>query len=402
MVQLTFDHGVVSQYSSTGFAALGAVLCVRRDKDGYRFAKFGLTLLGNNPRKETIPPVFNTFYTLVSHFHEPIHDCFNPLLNAYKISLEVGSHEMSILLSTTYFNYSFLSGKSLKHLLNDFLEIKDLLPLKTKTFLAAYQATLHLSGESSKGQIALLSGDYFTYTLCFDANEKGYDISRVSVICAVVAYLFGDYDSALKFIQSCRQHKKHILSLYSYPIYILYVGLISLELAKYMPDKEILLKDAEESIKELKSYVKHAPMNYLNKYRLLQAEMAVVLGDNFQAVAHYQEAIRLSQKYCFLHEEAICCERFGLFYLESNSMKNASQMLIKSYTCYEKWGADEKTKNLKKKYSQHCDFKSSNATDFIPSELEVDPSSTDSVSLLTEGTVLPFSGSFKNKRERLS
>ena len=383
MVSLTFDKGY-SRYSSIGFAALGSCLCKKRDKDGYEFAKLGLILLKKCKRKEIIPTVYSIFYTLVSHYHEPIHDIFNPLLTACKISFEVGSHEESILTSTTYFNYGFLSGKSLKHLLNDFSEIDGMLPLKTMTYLASYEATLHLCGKSSADQIALVCGDRFKYMSCFDSEEKGYNISRVSVICAAVAYLFCDYTKALEFVESCRQHEKHILPLYSYPIYIFYVGLISLELAKYVSERNDLMKHAEESIKILKCMAEHAPMNYLHKYHLLEAEMAVVVGNNFQAVSHYHEAIRLSQKNCFLHEEGISCERAGIYYLESNSLTNATKMFKKSHRCFQQWGAVLKLQHMKKKYSQYYDFESLNQEDFISSEVEVHPISTDSASCLTD------------------
>ena len=137
---------------------------------------------------------------------------------------------------------------------------------------------LQLCSKLSIDKFILVNGDYFSYILFFDENEKGFNTSRFSVVCAVVAYLFGDYSSAMTFIKICRQYEKHIVSLHMYQIYLFYSGLISLELAKAtnVEERKDLIKVALESIRELESRALHAPMNYLNKCRLLRAGKYIV------------------------------------------------------------------------------------------------------------------------------
>jgi len=78
--------------------------------------------------------------------------------------------------------------------------------------------------------------------------------------------------------------------------------------------------------------------------------MKVSLADESGALAHYRKSISLSKKHCFLHEEALACERAGMYLLGLKSQKLAVQFLKQSYQCYEVWGAYAKLKNLKTKY----------------------------------------------------
>ena len=128
--------------------------------------------------------------------------------------------------------------------------------------------------------------------------------------------------------------------------------------------------------------------------------MAAVTGDISQAMAYYQEAISLSKQYCFLNEEGICYERFALFKLglESASEKVISEMFMNSCECYEKWGACEKTKQMKEKYSKFCDFKSA-GSNYLSS---VDSSSSSTVSLLTNHSLSTCCVPSSNKRSKLS
>merc|ERR1712157_105385 len=72
-------------------------------------------------------------------------------------------------------------------------------------------------------------------------------------------------------------------------------------------------------------------------------------GDDFKALMHYEEAIQLSDKHGFQHEEALACERAGIFCLEIFPDKS-KLFLQKAYCCYDKWGAVAKLHNLIENY----------------------------------------------------
>ena len=51
---------------------------------------------------------------------------------------------------------------------------------------------------------SVLSGEEFDFQCCFDKNKKPYDVARALIICFMYAYLFNDYSSASKFLNSYR------------------------------------------------------------------------------------------------------------------------------------------------------------------------------------------------------
>ena len=89
----------------------------------------------------------------------------------------------------------------------------------------------------------------------------------------------------------------------------------------------------------------HSP-NCLNKLSLLEAELAAANCDIEKAETHYRKAISLSRQSKFINDEALVCERAGLFFLEMNSLEKACQYLSQSYNCYKEWGAVAKMEHL--------------------------------------------------------
>jgi len=138
--------------------------------------------------------------------------------------------------------------------------------------------------------------------------------------------------------------------MYIYSIHVFYDGLVASNMAKQSEDKLMWLKIAESSMLILKEMSEISPENYQNKLYLLQAEMAVAFLDESAALTHFKKAICSSKKYCFQHEEALACERAGMFSLQLESQTLATQFLEQSFDCYYAWGANTKLKHLKSKY----------------------------------------------------
>jgi len=326
---------------------------------------------------------------------------FSPFLKSQRISLEIGSHESSALSCASYVMYAFFSGTNLRKLLDDIQEFESIVQNKiVQSFYACFQAVLNILGKNKDKNPAVLDGDMFDYNFCFDSKQKGYSVSRASAVCAIVAYLFGDYSSAYNFIERCREYESTFRNMFVHPIFVFYDGLISLEMAKQQQERissisqnETFMNNAKECISKLKSLSENAPSNFLNKFHLLQAEMAVVLGNTPQANMHYQEAISLSEKNGFFNEEGIACERAGIFLLQQYKQSNSSfladaatQLFMTSYKCYEKWGAIEKMKQLKVQYLSNTKIDSSSNI-LSNSSLEWKDVSQDCVSVLTDESV---------------
>jgi two-component system, NarL family, sensor kinase len=58
----------------------------------------------------------------------------------------------------------------------------------------------------------------------------------------------------------------------------------------------------------MQKWAEHAPMNYLHKFHLVEAEKARVLGQFFEAEEFYERAIAGAAENEFIQEEALAYE----------------------------------------------------------------------------------------------
>ena len=412
MIQITFSHGI-SKYSSVGFVLFGAFLSSRGDKLGYEVGNYALFLLHKMRVKEVFPLVYTAYYHLVHPHNASVHLSHAPLLKSYRVALETGMLDISTLSANGYCICAFNSGKNLESFEDDIEKLNDRLPIKSMAFSSVRQAVLKLRSDVSDPEInpAVLTGEAFDCYTCFDENKAPGDVSRSSTQCFFMAYLFYDYPLALRFVERAKPFASHIASSYQYPIFLFYNALTSLAVARNVSlqtDKDNLIFEAKECMSKLNDMSQVLPDNCLNKVHLIEAEIQVVLSNNTKALEHYSDAISLSKKYGFIHEEALACERAGLFLLQQNVVDSAYKFLLQSYFSYEAWGANAKTKHLVTCYPLLLDeveqSKSKKKHSIIAEDqLELDEHSLASVSLLTNGSYCTFSSHFtQRKRVRFS
>ncbi|WP_375504866.1 AAA-like domain-containing protein [uncultured Nostoc sp.] len=102
----------------------------------------------------------------------------------------------------------------------------------------------------------------------------------------------------------------------------------------------------------MKIWTGHCPANFQNKYDLVEAEKARVLGQNWQAQELYEQAIQGAKKAEFIHEEAITYERAAEFYLFLGREEIGRLYLRNAHYCYSHWGAKAKVQALELEYPQ--------------------------------------------------
>jgi len=167
-----------------------------------------------------------------------------------------------------------------------------------------------------------------------------------------------------------------------YPTFLFYDGLTILA-SLQDSDVQNEMHIVESNLSQLKKLSKNAPENFENKCCLIEAEIAAAISNNGQAMTHYEKSIKLSKQNCFLHEEAISCERAALFLLRLGSTDTARQLLTQAYHCYKKWGAERKATQLTKQYKHLLNGLSST---FCDSEFQVDNQSSGNISSLSSNS----------------
>ncbi|MDV2998012.1 MAG: hypothetical protein N4J56_007717 [Chroococcidiopsis sp. SAG 2025] len=138
------------------------------------------------------------------------------------------------------------------------------------------------------------------------------------------------------------------------PLYYLYDSLVRLAThseSNAQVQEEILEKVAI-SQEKMKLWADHAPMNYLHKYHLVEAEKARVLGQLLEAEKFYEQAIQGARENEYIQEEALAYELAAKHYLARGREKFAQTYMKEAHYCYERWGAKAKVKDLENRYPQ--------------------------------------------------
>jgi signal transduction histidine kinase/tetratricopeptide (TPR) repeat protein len=169
-----------------------------------------------------------------------------------------------------------------------------------------------------------------------------------------LCYLFEDYDEAVKNAIKAEQYLEGRVRLTIIPCFFFYNSLARLAIYSTLNDREQkkILDKVQANQSKMKYWAEHAPMNFLHKFYLVEAEKDRVLGKYLQAMDNYDQAITLAQENEYIHEEALANELAAKFYLERGKLKIAQTYLIDAYYGYIRWGAIAKITYLERQYPQ--------------------------------------------------
>ncbi|MEC4819434.1 MAG: ATP-binding protein, partial [Scytonema sp. PMC 1069.18] len=115
--------------------------------------------------------------------------------------------------------------------------------------------------------------------------------------------------------------------------------------------KEILDK-VQANQEKMQHWARYAPMNFSNKFYLVEAERHRVRGEFLEAIECYEQAIELAKKHEYIHEASLANELAAKFYLNWRKPKIAQSFLTEAYYGYSRWGAKAKVKDLENRYPQ--------------------------------------------------
>jgi PAS domain S-box-containing protein len=102
--------------------------------------------------------------------------------------------------------------------------------------------------------------------------------------------------------------------------------------------------------KQLDSWAENCPENYGNRAALVGAEIARIEGRDLDAMRSYDEAIKSACENGFVQNEGIANELAARFYLKRGFDKIAHVYLRDARSCYLRWGALGKVKQLDQRY----------------------------------------------------
>ena len=103
---------------------------------------------------------------------------------------------------------------------------------------------------------------------------------------------------------------------------------------------------------QLEVWAEHCPANFADRTMLVRAEVARIEGRLVDAEKLYETAVRLAHANGSVHNAAVSNELAGRFYAARGFEGIATAYLRDARSCYRRWGADGKVRQLEQRYPQ--------------------------------------------------
>jgi len=356
-LKLSLKYGSTHE-TAASYATCAAVLCgIFADIDaGYRLCK---TALSSSMDDETKKELLFYFNSMIRFRKEHLKKSHSTLLDLYQDFLQAG-HVQIAGLCLIYYAYTFYTGIPLPELEQDFtLRHKELSTMKFLVGMIHHQIyrqqIQNLMGRSENP--SRLAGEFFntekTLPLLIKA-KAGILICIAYLHETIASYTFGDYRHAFestklagKYIETEATSKESII----YSMHIFYDSIARLAMHRELKPSErrALLKKITNNQKKMKKWARHAPMNYLHKFYIVEAELHNAAGSD-EAADYYDKAINEALKNDYIQDAALACELAAQYWLGRGKDNFARTYLHDALRYYQLWGSEGKVQDLNKRY----------------------------------------------------
>jgi predicted ATPase/GAF domain-containing protein len=360
-VQLSIEYGNAPA-SAFSYASYGAMLCSATGdiESGYQFSQLALNLLERFHAKEFEAVVSHVDNVFVKPWKKHIREIVPRCLEVYQSGLETGDLQNAAVALMTHSYHSYFIGRELAGLEEEMAfhaEVLDQLRQETALHgLKIYrQAVLNLLGRA-KDSCRLIGESYDEKKMLPLLIKTKHRIAIYILYFhrLILCYLFQVYPQAVENATLAESYLNRATILVGIPLFYFYDSLAQLALypSVELSGQKRILKKVATSQKKMKLWAEHAPMNYLHKFYLVEAERAQVLGEDTKAMEYYDRAIQLARENEYVQEEALGHELAARFYLSRGREKIARMYMAEARYKYLLWGAEAKLKHLDATYPE--------------------------------------------------
>ncbi|BAY50361.1 serine/threonine protein kinase and signal transduction histidine kinase with GAF and PAS/PAC sensor (plasmid) [Scytonema sp. HK-05] len=359
-VNLSINYGNAI-WSSLFYAGYGFVLCgvVQDIEFGYEFGKLALGLAERlNARGNARTLMFSNVH--IMHWKVHFRNTIPMLADAYQNGVETGDFETAGYAAYYVCYNSFFAGEELTQLKQKTAvyskSIDQIRRESPSNWLAILRQTiLNLQDrpENSSRLVSRLHNEEQALSHAI-AVKDGTAIQILYLHKVMLCYLFEEHHQAEQTAILARQHFEDVTAITVLPIFCFYhsLALLSLSLEASNSEKAAWLSCVSSNQEKMQKWASYAPMNYLHKFYLVEAEKARVSGQFFEAEELYERAIAGAAENEYIQEEALAYELAAKHYLARDREKIAQTYMKEAHYCYDRWGATAKVKDLEKRYPQ--------------------------------------------------
>ncbi|OQW95028.1 MAG: hypothetical protein BWK79_03795 [Beggiatoa sp. IS2] len=357
-VKLSMKYGNAT-VSTFAYASYGVILCgiLGEIDKGYQFGELAVKLLQKFKANELKAKTFMLVQVILKHWKVHLKETLPPIAKIYQIALESGDLEYAAYAALHHSFHAFFMGRNLKQLEKEIsTKNEEISLLKQTTALHVnqiyWQAVLNWMGKSKN--IYHLVGSAYNEDLMLPLHRQVNDrtsIFSVYLHKMIFYYVFQQFPQAIRAAAMAEQHLDSVIALPVVPIFYFYDSLSKLA---WLPElhpvvQERYLTKIAHNQKKLKHWARHAPMNHLHRFYLVEAERHRIRGNIATALELYDKAIINANENEYIQEEALANELTARFWVSQHQEKFAQLYLEKAHYCYLLWGATYKVADLEKK-----------------------------------------------------
>lgn len=326
ILELCIKYGNPPQAANI-YVAYGMLLCADIDINyGYEFGKVSLRLLEQLNGLKSEAFVIQMYYGKICHWKGSLKDIARQkkLINGFQVGIDRGEYEYASYAAIDYCLINFLAGQSLEEVKINYKKYITIIQKKKQQFCL----------ESIKifNNIAVKISNINENNCLFIGNSQKEEeefvkkwinqnndwlLSLLFFSKTIYFYIFKNYYSAFDRGIQGKKYLKNTGAYLTTPQHNSYSSLsfIAYYISCTVEQQKKILQQVNKNQDSMKLWAGHCPENFQNKYDLVEAEKARVLGRNWQAQEFYEKAIQGAKKSDFIHEEAIAYERAAEFYL---------------------------------------------------------------------------------------
>ncbi|WP_432698143.1 diguanylate cyclase domain-containing protein [Marinobacterium sp. YM272] len=356
-VNLSLRHGN-SPESAFAYAAYGMLLCGELDEPalGYEYGRVGLAI---NERIDDLPLRARVVYVYAMFVHHWSNH-WASLTPLFQRGIEAGYQSGDLL----YLAYSAQDCVIWDPTLD--LETAHRLHAENLKIVreCAYQDSLDSGSlflQMQRNLLGLtdtpfsLSDANFDVQACLQGMQQRRfmtGIANYHIYSAEVCLLHGGYEQALRHVQA---QDKLIKSAMSLPQLTRFYIVACLTLARHYPEmtpaeQQRTRERLEHDLARMTRWADNCEANFRHLQYLMEAELARLKGQHFEACDRYDLAIDTAREAGFLRDEAVASECAARHLLSLGKRRSAEGYLRAAYRVFDRWGAHRKVELMEREF----------------------------------------------------
>jgi predicted ATPase/signal transduction histidine kinase/tRNA A-37 threonylcarbamoyl transferase component Bud32 len=326
---------------------------------GYEFGELSLRLHEILRTKELEANILNMWGGLICHYKDHISQGKPYLLKGFNSGLETGSYQWSGYCSVNFLWQCLFGNESLEKTAE---VAKDFIPSLRKIdrnmlnyHLLAMEAITNLTKPA--GKIDELIGTWADERQMLEFAQASSDMLTAFVVYIYKLALcnwYGEYTKAVEYAENAEKFVGGARGIFINPVFYFHqsIALAGAYAEEDTATQVVYLNKLNVNLEKFQQWAIHCPTNYQHKLLLIQAEIARIYQQDYQAMELYDKAIASAAENGYLQNEALANELAFRFYLAKDRQNFAKIYFKEARYRYLKWEATGKVGQLDEQYSQ--------------------------------------------------